>query len=106
MTQDEKRIRIAEAVPGWRASHGGKYCDVPDLGLIDPFRDLNACHRMENLLCGDSQKLRNDPETYNRWSVYRALIGNNIHATAAEKAEAFGQAMGLWSEPVTPETIP
>lgn len=63
---------------------------------LDPFTDLNACHEMEKVLVGDLEKLHNDPMTYRRWHQYRALLEDNIHATAEIRAEAFGQTLGLW----------
>jgi hypothetical protein len=62
----------------------------------DYFNDLNACHEMEKVLVGDPYKLHNDAATYRRWNEYKALLNHNIHATAAQRAEAFGKALNLW----------
>lgn len=111
MTQEEKRIKIAEAC-GWihikaevdwlpqeLTGHFTKphptdpektkfYCSrhkVPDY-----FSDLNACHNMEKSLCSIDHWIR--------FEKYLAELGTKFiwHATAAQRAEAFGLTLGLW----------
>lgn len=103
MTQEQKRIRIAEAC-GWKQCptamlHGfspaGAWRQSSKHGvtsLPDYFNDLNACHEAEKTL------------TQFERSIYRDLLPSSFpgepsaywHATAAQRAEAFGRAKGLW----------
>lgn len=108
LNQDAKRIRIAEAC-GWTSLHdnydGDKWGRSPDprqrsndnvIGatpLPDYFNDLNAMHEAEKTLgeprCYDY--VDNLPRHYTGRTNF-ALA----HATAAERAEAFGLTLELW----------
>lgn len=111
LTQEEKRIKIAEAC-GWvkglniyqeevyRLGDSSRYKDR----LPDYFNDLDACREMKMAL-EDS-----DAETGSRWRYIDELISitgsgfMEIHrnvftvenASASDQAEAFGRAMNLW----------
>ena len=112
LTQDQKRIRIAEAC-GWTAvifssSEARKAWEKPgvltpegfsqhwDAELPDYFGDLNAMHEAEKAL---PPSLRN---TYCLRLCWAARLGEGeeyfrVHcATAEERAEAFGRTLNLW----------
>ena len=114
MTTEEKNIKICEAL-GWRREfiHGN---GVDDYVWIDPlnqrawfadgtclpnhFADLNACHEMEKVL-DEKQEWK-----YLAKLVAQVSIGKEhtvswnrertYHATAAQRAEAFGLTLKLW----------
>ncbi len=116
MTQQEKRIKIAEACGwrkdypcvdidteepgfGWRAPKGSNHIDHPlDEGYLpDYFRDLNAMHDAENVA------LKEDI----LWSKYLLNISrqedhqfgrffSQVAASAPQRAEAFGKTLNLW----------
>ena len=68
--------------------------------IPDYFGDLNACHEMEEVIKEDSEL----------WATYGCELGQTIlgkrwwivsaiaHATAAQRAEAFGRTLGLWKK--------
>lgn len=109
MTQEQKRIAIAEACDPWTTSNheGSKYRSWTDYvervyGAIhevpDYFNDLNAMHEAEKMLT-DAQ-----------YKEYCALLDEagyddrgigypnwSRSATAAQRAEAFGRTLGLWT---------
>lgn len=107
MSPELQRIRIAEAC-GWETnkrkwlakppSNSWQYLDT----IPDYLNDLNAMHDAEKLLsslppiniCGVCMT---DPR-----EVYEAYLcginSNAIHATAAQRAEAFLRALNLWEE--------
>jgi hypothetical protein len=121
MTQEEKRIKLCEFA-GWKgivASHMIGYAPwrvpyesrvkntpVEDLEMIplDPlpnyFTDLNAVHELEKLL------------TDNQHNDFRDRLWNDVYdlgsedtlgrdffsATAAQRAEALGRTLSLWTE--------
>jgi hypothetical protein len=79
MTQEQKRIKIAEAV--------GKDADY--------FNDLNAMHEAEKVagFMSDNFKGRKLKRTWCRH------MGGNLNiwfATATQRAEAFGKTLNLW----------
>lgn len=101
MSPEQQRIKIAEAC-GWKRdsrglgwlSPSGEYIDLPDY-----LNDLNAAHEMENGLKPDDfskyllqlQKLTQSEHRYeveNRYAL--------IHATSAQRCEAFLKTKGLW----------
>lgn len=116
MTQEEKRIKIAEAC-GWtwnaECDIGGQAfpeCWTHDdhkmafhsYELPDYFNDLNACHEMEKHVKGIGVPFTD--EQARRW--LDSLIGVcfkagehtfTVCATAAQRAEAFGLTLGLWT---------
>ena len=78
---------------------------IAETGSLPPdyFNDLNACHEMEKEM------------TDNQWEEYTirltgeemgeewptcflnlSAVANAIHATAAQRAEAFGKTLNLW----------
>jgi hypothetical protein len=101
MTQEQKQIKIAEAC-GWTeiepcTCHNGQARGFqPVKGAHkkhtpDYFSDLNAMHEAEKLLAGE------------QWVKYVRFLGEatqeqkgRCHATAAQRAEAFGLTLGLW----------
>ena len=105
MTQEQKRIKIAEAC-GWidveMCPVSGRlsgYVDGDYHGVPDYFSDLNACHEMEKVL------------TEEQCYTYHALLKCDepptsehevnmwvFHTAAAQRAEAFGLTLGLWKE--------
>jgi hypothetical protein len=73
MTQDEKRIKIAD------------YLSTPD--IHDYFNDLNACHEMEKAMTYEQ-----------RYQYAKHFIDFEIvFATATQRAEAFGLTLNLWT---------
>ena len=105
MTPDQQQIDIAIAC-GWTEIDGlsakglmgrpsGKICSFDY--LPDYLADLNACHEMEKVLTDKG---------VNAWWAYVANINRNnprpfgsetaVHATAAQRAEAFLRTLGLW----------
>lgn len=109
LTQEQKRIRIAEACGWgkspqeklWYALGCGDFADPMIAGfrdghvapLPDYFGDLNAIHEAENVL--------NDTQHSNyRGELLKVCLSlaDALCATAAQRAEAFGLALGLWEE--------
>jgi len=106
MLRPEKRIKIAEAC-GIKAEryfgkavwpYGGKMHYSPP----DYFNDLNAMHEAEKVII---IKEGNDPVFDFPWPFRYAvemskleLVGEiaKLHATAAQRAEAFGKTLNLW----------
>lgn len=104
LTQEQKRIKIAEAC-GWKRKGKLKLWDSPIPGggweylngLPDYFNDLNACHEMEKRMrrpTGDES----DSLCADRMIDYAERLNYEIDATAACRAEAFGVTMELWEE--------
>jgi hypothetical protein len=110
MTQKQKRIAIAKACrwkdvefgvgpnsnlclgnkPTW--SNGTVISYTVDKVVPDYFNDLNACHEAEKML-----------QHYGAFVDCLATVAKQprggislIHATAAQRAEAFGLTLGLW----------
>ena len=106
MTPENQQIAIAEAC-GWKIGKIGNnvsnpqgderpYEEVPDY-----LNDLNAMHEAEKVI------LKHGWLTYIDWLVYimfgkqdipSIYYGNILHATAAQRAEAFLRTRYLWSE--------
>lgn len=112
MTEEAQRIAIAEAC-GWTDIEGGtgfppgpsfRYADNL-LRLPNYPSDLNACHEMEKVL-------RNDQFHYTAYwrSLFKVVAGKKwtgdigyfyfdlIHATAAQRCEAFLRTLNLWTK--------
>jgi hypothetical protein len=106
MTQEEKRIKLAEAGGwkpdkrglGWLSPHG-YYAPPPDY-----FNDLNAVQELQDKLTNDQQfefvYHLNDvlglvplssPASYREVVLFAFA-----HATAAQRADAIGLALNLW----------
>lgn len=119
MAPEAQRVAIAEAC-GWteidryidqqRVSSGiwkgrnPKYPNGKIQDLSDYLNDLNAMHEAEKVL-GMTDLTPRDKSVYgSNGSNYRkylcAIAGNigSIHATAAQRAEAFLRTLGLWKE--------
>ena len=117
MTQEQKRIKIAEKA-GWRfhplTEH--LYSEQEKAEAImcwvrpgndpwqmdrvpDYFNDLNAMHDAEKSLLNGFE---DEPESSEPWSDYLTNLilacpaHLSYHATAAQRAEAFGLTLNLW----------
>lgn len=94
MTQEQKRIKLAEAfgMTGWEKARA----------LPDYFNDLNAVHELEQQIWAQQWSLRD------KFCDILALIMNPVHgyrglsasdaldATAAQRCEALGKTLNLW----------
>lgn len=104
LTQEQKQILIAEAC-GWKKQYSearGEYrWHAPDFFNFssppDYFGDLNACHEMENAVISgaDGQTKRLYSENLSRLATLGGTSGEC--ATAAQRAEAFGLTLNLWT---------
>ena len=126
MTQEEKRIKLAEArgaVKGsalgytfgqanefYLADPNGDFHDISDwskryrwLRFYDPFEDLNAVHELVNILSYEQAELFEDElcdlvmrsiETIENPPPFKFAVAN---ATAAQRCEALGLALNLWT---------
>ena len=103
LSPEQKRILAAEAygfkflqwnckkLRGVSDSSKGYLVNVPDYGA-----SLDAMHEAERIAwTGDLEKLHNDPKTYRQWQDYKDFLEYNIHATAAQRLDAFLLAKGL-----------
>lgn len=111
MKPEQQRIAIAEALGYTHVRIIKAIEGPPDIGIghhptephsvPDYLNDLNAMHEAEKVL------------TDEQWPQYRdelrtVVLGGirlisqwckaDIHATAAQRAEAFGLTLGLWTE--------
>ena len=103
MKPEQQRIAIAEAC-GWTDVKGTKGvhpkarfkgCGYADdwIALPDYLNDLNAMHDAETVLILDCE-----------WATYLDRLsvivaeGSLVHATAAQRAEAFLKTIGKWEE--------
>jgi hypothetical protein len=99
MTIQEKNIKIAqeygykdiwEGVPGrFNGCLNGEWSQIPDY-----FSDLNACHEFEKTICGENF----DTPLWVSFlcNLDRVVNKRRAHATAAQRAEAFGKTLNLW----------
>jgi len=115
MTQDEKRIKLAEAgglkvidapfIPSQTKAEGCVFTDAArtqwrkcypnSCGVYtvpDYFNDLNAVHELEKVLKGGLR---------NTYDARLGIIAEQEHCfiwetTAAQRCEAFGLTLGLW----------
>jgi hypothetical protein len=101
MTQEEKRIKLAE-VAGWEVIEL-TLCNVkpdkngdpeiePIAPLPDYFNDLNAVHELEETLVKDMRAL---------WMINLCKLTDDsfwatTRATATQRAEALGLTLNLW----------
>ena len=100
----EKQQRAIERICGWEAMPEGHYHPDNPIGQTKPdyLNDLNACHEMEKVLT---------EKGVNAWWSYVAFINRHnprpfgtetaVHATAAQRCEAFLRTLGLWTETPT-----
>jgi hypothetical protein len=85
MTQEQKRIAIAEAfgMTGWEEARA----------LPDYFNDLNAVHELESKLPAGK---------WTRYCQYLAELSGgsrrfvSVHSAAHHRAEALGKTLNLW----------
>ena len=112
MKPEEQRIAIAEAC-GWITLKNGTdgfaprdrkiniLCDIYD-PLPQYTSDLNAMHEAEKMLLGDSTRHGVLQSTFskNLFKIMNSPDGvsdfDKIHATAAQRAEAFLKTLNLW----------
>ena len=109
MSPEAQRIAITEAC-GWTDIKTGPYDGLPfgrrkshQLEVIpDYLNDLNAMHEAEKLLTQWEELV-----SYHSWLGYcggnsTIEVHNCIHATAAQRAEAFLRTIGRWEEEAKP----
>ncbi len=111
LTTEEKRDLIAQSM-GWKVVAGpmGYECWMSPQGRLagrvsdhlpfyppDYFSDLNACADMERSLEGEMRHdyVRTLCGMMNGWEMMPDFT--TTFATAAQRAEAFGLTMGLWT---------
>lgn len=97
MNAEQKRIAIAEAC-GWVFDHirNGAMYYVPtrDIHVGNPLTDLNAMYEAEKVLTHDQQ----DDFVYYIAEIAAPITGEKwacIHATAAQRADAFLITLGI-----------
>lgn len=94
MTQEQKRIKIAEAC-GYRTSYRDPEAWHP---LPDYFSDLNAMHEAEKVLYRGIEHHRYWQAGYGRFkTILGEICDDPYSATAAQRAEAFGRTLGIWA---------
>jgi hypothetical protein len=101
ISPEQQRIKIAEACPGikffegenaWCWFDGRKWTRCKD---NDPLNDLNAAHEMEKGILKNSAV---------RWDDYTDKLTDltgldfEVHATAAQRSQAFLMTLGLWKD--------
>lgn len=92
MSPQAQRIAIAKAC-GWKDEIVKAFHGLPDY-----LNDLNAMHEAEKLLTQWEELV-----SYHSWLGYcggnsTIEVHNCIHATAAQRAEAFLRTIGKWEE--------
>jgi hypothetical protein len=118
MTQEEKRIKLAETV-GWKVHPKDRFIVIPPnsphsvqpLSTIpDYFNDLNAVHELEKVLTDEQArtyayalydlangfKFDGDPWTPDIFEASMDGVVDMVRATAAQRAEALGLVLKLW----------
>jgi hypothetical protein len=107
MTQEEKRIKLAEAA-GWKVHPKDRFIVIPPNSphsvqplhtIPDYFNDLNAVHELEKLL--GEKHVRSYAFTLSRVLDTTPTVDLddqflNIHATATQRCEAIGKTLNLW----------
>ena len=91
MTLKQQRIAIAEAC-GWKPETSGPSWHISDINIPDYPSDLNAMHEAEKML----QTVIGDISVADRMHRYAELLGNEINATASQRAEAFLRTIEKW----------
>lgn len=114
MTPEAQNIAIAEAcgwersddevkIQSWRHRDGLHHTTT----LPDYLNDLNACHEMEKVLTNNQRReyarqlvkvtpLQYETANSNDNNDHRMAVFFVVNATAAQRAEAFLKAKGLW----------
>jgi len=128
MNTEEKRIKIAGAV-----GNNDQHWECPSCGRVesthvsyeerhsvdgclqfvhwvespDYFNDLNAMHEVEKILRSDKWKWLSYVNSLNEMpSLQDEWLCASLHATAAERAEAFGRTLNLWTNDHPPKFHP
>lgn len=121
MTPEAQQIAIAEAC-GWKSvvPHGQRHTwwfppgvdaeQKARYGLPDFLNDLNAMHEAEEVLDGRQweeyvQRLIDlvRASQGHKWKIRNVVC---VHATAAQRAEAFLKTLGLWEEETPDDDSP
>ena len=89
MTPEQQRIAIAEAC-GWKTGYRDPEAWHP---LPDYLNDLNAMHEAEGILTNEQIEVYCSFLQKPQWGIWWG-----IHATAAQRAEAFLRTIGKWEE--------
>lgn len=119
MSEEEQRIAIAEAC-GWELCKYKEYSfadsskfierdgvkhkswkeggGIPLRNLPDYLNDLNAMAQAESWLINHDRKLWMNYAVKLFWLDDHSLYGSSIHATAAQRAEAFLRCIGKWRD--------
>jgi hypothetical protein len=96
MNPEQQRIAIAEACGKWHSGWPHEYMNQADRlrHIPDYLNDLNAMHEAEKLL------VRLQWVSYLRrlQTLCDESVTWPIHATAAQRAEAFLRTIGKWEE--------
>lgn len=107
MDKEKQRIKIAEAC-GWRLFSQFKNLWAPPRHVVeydcdayplpDYLNDLNVMHEAEELFYSKAETLEGAEHMrdYSRWLC--RLAKYPLHATAAQRAEAFLKTLNLWEE--------
>lgn len=101
ITQHEKNQRIAEAC-GLYPRESDRFGLVDQCGVEVPdyFNDLNAMHEAEKVLLdreiGSSFRLALHKNSDGPESMFMTVEAAMCHATATQRAEAFGLTLNLW----------
>ncbi len=90
MIDEEINRAVAESVGARYFTEDGGGFWVVEMGgkVYEPFtKDLNAMHEVEKMIT-------------NHWHVYlfRQLIGNNVSATARQRAESYLRTISKWED--------
>jgi len=88
MTQEQKRIKIAEAcgMTGWHEARS----------LPDYFNDLNTMHEAEKALTPEEQREYAIFLNGGYFPIYEIGGFRVASSTAAQRAESFGKTLNLW----------
>lgn len=94
LTQNEKRLYLTYCLERIALSRDGEAfaaCDLPDC-----FTSLEACHQAEKVLTKEQKYLRHGYAD----KLEKICGGQSLayFATAAQRAECLGRALGLWEE--------
>jgi hypothetical protein len=101
MTPEAQRIAIAEACPGifdLSASRKQIWCRQLEI-WVDPIEDLNAMHEAEKTLTAGQCEAYDEALRFNEPNEHDSEAGGwGFHRNAAQRAEFFLRAKGLWTE--------
>jgi hypothetical protein len=103
MDQEAKRIAIAEACGWTQNKHNSRYWTSPlgESTMVTPFpdylNDLNAMHAAIMAQSDDSRVSINHTLMEMLRPDEKLILDRTINATAAQRAEAFGRTLGLWT---------